>query len=614
MMTAHSVDNLATASRHYRVILGALLATCLAAGCVSDQPYDDFLPTSTETARKELGNEISMLKGPFDAEMLVALALRHDVTLALLREDLNIARAERRAAFQARDPELRISYTGQDESGEQWERVTPEYVPWIDPIPYMSDFVPAPGWTHTGVDGIWRTSGNSGWTYLPDQGVWRQDPDATTRWRTTHPSALWYVNSLNNQILGPGELPSSIRNVSHNSSDGRAFQAALRFFPPNPYAVKHRVSAADARILRAQALVRAQEWDLSYDIRKLVETAQYQQEEIASLDVLVLIQKQIVKILEERVEAGAASAMDAMRASWRHLQAVSDRDTAIDDRTTTLKDLVPLVGVSLSELTISPRNAAMPGFDPATADLNQLETTALKHRADLNALVWQMQAAKNDLAEARTAERPWFSHVQFSMGRTSRDGSVNPDVRWTDSFGNTITVQDPDQQGSESTRTDWGIEAGIVLPIFTRLTHQSAPLQAEYRRCQTEFSSTWRLVLSDVRSSLADARSSSGDLARYRRERLPEAERMKSMLKAMENNVDVAPDEVLNLRSAILEADRSYGKLEHRYRNAVLDVSKAIGRDISEIRTRQPPAREDRNPASGESPVLRNDLIDTLSR
>lgn len=520
-----------------------------------------------------------MLKGPFDAESLVVLALRNSPDLAMLREEIEMARADRAAAFDIPDPELRLSYSSQSDINTE-RQVTPEInAEWIDAVPYRQDFVPEFGWFYTGEDSVWKSTGSRPWWLWDSQEQAWTKQSGDVEWRTTDPAGR-YVDTITGDILTPAEVLDTYTGTTRESQGGDSYQAALRFFPPNFHAIGHRKAAAEARILMAQSKVKAGEWLLTTAVMEAFENAQYRQEKLETLNQMVTTSKKIESILEERVKSGGATMQDLIKASWQNLKYISDRDTCEREVSLLLQELSSYTGLSASELSLSDSKIVLPKIDVSKLNTEQLEAIAAKCRADVNAMVWQIEAASAAAREMDAEQWPWLTHIQASFGKSRQDSVTERTLLWEGTDGKSYPIRDTSTFYDHTDGDEWGIEAAINLPVFASLTDRTAPARAEVRRCRTELVATLRTVMGEVQIAADDLKTAEANLAKFERDSSAGINRMRKILADIEASSAVPEDQVLAMRSDIIEAESAKKQIDHSYRFALISLAGAIGQDL----------------------------------
>ena len=552
------------------VVLAAMVIV-FSNGCASYMPPPSFVPSGRSDEFKFV--ESHLLDHPIDADTAVALAVRNDAELAMLREAVKVARAQRKAATLIPDPELRIGYGTETSEGTRTESQPGINASWLSSIPYRPGFTPVHpvtgltdvDWTPSGVSGVWQGTGS--------------DP----QWRTTDPLTRWYADTRNGSILPSTSIPSTYTGTSLTRGDGQAARVALRFSPPNPWARKYRASAADAMVLAALADLQAAEWRLSMEVRRNYETVQYLKRDMAALEQLVDLQSKLQSILEIRAQQGAATILDVMTVTRKYLQATADRDRSSRDYSNAMRALAIHLGVTADSLKVSdkPTRISKIGLESVGADI--LERVALKFRTDLTARVWQSRAAAASLREATSAKVPWCSFVQATYARGTGSSSDDPSVIWAGSDGSSETIPNIGSRADSDEDTEWRIDVGITLPLFSVLQDSAVLQRAEYDRSKAATSALWRQIATEVRVSFSDLESSAQSLRRYEKESQPFLERMQKGLEAIEDSQDVAPDDIARIRDTIILSTRTKYKLEYEYRIAFFVLLEAIGKDVTAI-------------------------------
>ncbi len=481
------------------------------------------------------------LDGPLHANTAVSLALKNDPDLAVLRDAVRVAEAQRRAVVQIDSPELRVSVGNQDRGRDQWETVPLTNSPWyqamVDPL-----LTPGPVGTATGLT---RVSGRS--------------------------------DSLS---------------------------ISLRATPPNPWVLKHRISGAGARMLAAVADLRTAEWTLAAEVQRTFETAQFLQQDLAAVEDLIRIHREMQRTLDAKAALGDATLSDMMTVSRRYLRAVADRDKTSRDFNLALRTLANFTGLARSAIRIPPGVPAITTIADEL-DFRQLRDAALKNRSDLTALLWRCHVAAAAVSEAKSENIPWIRYVQASYSRDLRDTFVDRNVSWTGADGTDVVIVSPNQVWDELTVEEWSVDAGISIPVFSLFTAPTAPARAEHKLAKTEFTAGWKNAISEIRDSLTDARTASANLARYRREAAPHLKRMRLLLELTQKQGGLPPDDIARTQDVIILTERTKRRLQHEYRTALISLREAVGVDLLSIPERLPPkANADTSAHSPDVPTL----------
>lgn len=500
-------------------IAAVLTGLGLCAGCASNNPTGSAgLPPDILSGLRKV--EARRFEGDLSVDTAVALALKNAPSLALLREDVNIAVAQKRAAINIPDPEIRVSYDRSDSGTADYSSGAVSNAPWVR-------------------DGL--------------LGDVVQDAPAST------------------------ERATGIQRTTDNQE---TFSVSIRVTPPNPFVILHDRSAADARIYSAKALLRDAEWQLASEVRKAWEDIRYLQNDLALLDRLAEVYRNHEHILEERAKQGGATLLELTGASRRYLRTAAERDRVSRDRAAAARTLIALIGIPASALSIPSDAPPLPLIDHTLLDTTSLESVALKYRSDLMALLWQCIAAHKDVKAAKAARLPWFTFVQASyvnsMSRSARD----PYSQWTGNQGTSLLYPDPMTSRDETDGTEWSITAGLSVPFFSMLTSPDAPIVAEYRRTRTQLFVLWKTALSEIESATEGVTLTWKNMQEYEAKSRPNTARMQRLLQEIETNSNLSPDDAATTREAVINTERTGRDLEHEYRLALVELSRTIGRDL----------------------------------
>jgi outer membrane protein TolC len=409
------------------------------------------------------------------------------------------------------------------------------------------------------------------------------DPEMRLRFgNSTSAGDQFTVNAVTNYplLFPPGAGYTNVTDHTTWQGDGSSFRAALRFYPPNPWAMSSRASAADARIMAAEATLQAEEWRIATEVRIALERLRYMAEDMKILRRLAAVQSELQDIAEAQELLGSGTTLDTLKASRSYLGAVIDLERAGQDYAEARMELSVLMGMSLpADLKLNTANAVPDMRDVADLDVAQLADVALRQRADMAAVMWRMKAAEGDVDEARASRIPWLSFVQLSYARTTRS-TMGDTMPLTADIDEGI-INSSDSSWDNMERDEWRIDAGITIPLFSAVTPVAAPAEAEKRRCETELESTWRAIVVSVDNALTHLSAAQAAVKDHALHSAPQVERMKKLAKDMEKRNDLPPEDILAVEDAILVTERNKCRLDHEYRVARIRLDGALGREIT---------------------------------
>lgn len=512
-------------------ILLVVVSGCATPGSIpTNQPQD--------VLRSYRSDEIPRPSGPLNADAAVALALKYNPDIRLLREDVRVAETLRTGAVVIKDPELRVAYENGNQQHDRYVTMPLTSAPWVS---YGLDGQPVAG-----------------------------SPDGSA---------------------------ASRRIATDDSAD---YQFTLRFFPPNPWLVRSQINAADAQVAAAKANLSAMEWNVAMAVRETFARAQYLQDDIGLIDQLIELGRNTISLVRARVEQGTATLPDSVNASKNHLTLINDRSVAERDYSASVQELAALIGIGASDIVITPGTETLPEFDPGTADPGFLENIAVRNRADLSAQILQLRVAESALRMARTETMPWFSFLQCSVGRTTGTSVWHPEAHWTGTDGFNGTLTSPNSEREDSEATDWSIQAGIAIPVFSWLTDPTVAERAECIRRAAEVSATLKRVVAEVRDAVKNLQVASENLSRYSRTSAPDALLLRSILHTAADKGTLTPDDRAKIETALLEVGRATRRLDYEYRLAYHRLTTRVGRNLAFLWGSKPsavsPAAPDKSP------------------
>ena len=204
----------------------------MSAGCAHRLPDHAALPP--DVLREFRAYSVPTIDGPLDTKTAVALALKNDPDLAVLRDSVRVADANRSAVIQIDPPQLRFSTGSGERTGRQFQTV---------PI-----------------------------TDAPLSG-----------------------NALVGAVVAADNSPATATGVTTDTDEGQHSEVALRLYPPNPFVLKYRVSERTALLLAAVSGLRAAEWQIANEVQRVHEAVHHRKQDVDSLTKLVLVQQEMTR-------------------------------------------------------------------------------------------------------------------------------------------------------------------------------------------------------------------------------------------------------------------------------------------------------------------------------
>jgi len=364
------------------------------------------------------------------------------------------------------------------------------------------------------------------------------------------------------------------------TDEDRAYEAGLRFFPPNPWVLPAQVSEAQAGLNAAQAALAQAEWALAIEIRRLAAEILYLQKDLGVLSGLVVQSQQILDAVKQRADAGDAALSDLLTASRRHLQALAQRDRVRRRESARRRALAALADLPAEGLALDPADAVLVVSNVTRLAAAELETRALQHRADLAMLYWQSAAAQALYRQARAQGWPWFKMVEASYA-AARENSRGLETarRFGGADGGdslTDTRFDDRSEGDE-----WQIGTAINIPLFSWTQRADDLRAAEAELARIREAEALKKLRRQLRDALDDLKGVARQWAAYREETEPLLRAMQDAVAGVNPETDLTAEELAGLRTQILEAQRGRLEAAYEYTLAVINFEEALGARIS---------------------------------
>lgn len=337
------------------------------------------------------------------------------------------------------------------------------------------------------------------------------------------------------------------------ASDKLSRNLAIRFFPPNPWTRKARISAADAMAQAAEANMRAAAWRVTSGVRRIFEDVSQSRQMLVMLDQSVAIRQTQMRMLEARLNGGQAKSLDVLEATRRYLEVTAERARMADNQNISLRQLTKLMGAP-AQTVIPGSRFPIAGFSQiefTPANITELQVQALGQRADLEAVYWQWRAALAALAESRTLDWPWLSFIQGSLG-VSDDGSAT------------------------TTEHAWRVDLGVNIPLFATLNDTTAARAEKVRQCEVQLQAVQNQILDEVRDAL-EAVKQAADRIHGSEENTAVVTRMQQLLADMSARPEVSAMAVADLKESIARSQSVLLAAQFEHRKSLLELEAALG-------------------------------------
>jgi len=523
------------------------------------------LPISTSPIQAG-PNESGQPVGEVGLQELIELALKNDPKLAALRLNVPVAEAEKRAVVQWRDPELRLSYQTDDNvqlespferSGRVTETIRgsgaaeetggrngdaseissssetrtttfrEKVIPGVDSDRIIS--------TETE-----RRSSNSSTTSSDDRGTFDEEATETETFQSKSDTTRY----------------TSRDRLARDEST----QAKIRFWIPNPWEMKELVKQAAKEVDLANYEIIAAEREVILRVREDYEKLQYLYKKLRSMGSRIQIIEEHVEKEQALLASGGEFTLDQL--SFEDIR-IPGLKLAIDSARMELEfaksELAASVGLNDgSRIRVTDR-LLRSTIDLQATDLDYLTRMAYAHRGEIGILTHEQAIVESELDVVKSKSIPSLSFIEAGFGRDSTGGDHRND--------------------------SYGVQLGVVLPLFSWLAKDEEVVQA---RIESYYGSI-EASKKNIANQVAEAFRSVKEAGKYR-SRVDSAiasysKQNEAKAKRLEASDDLAAKEDLRYEIAS-ERDKSYEYLieaDRLYNQSLIRLERALGADLDQV-------------------------------
>lgn len=497
---------------------------------------------------------------------LVELALRNDPGLVALRKNIPVEEARKRAAVQWRDPELRLGMAreGDVQLDEPYSRrgtVT-------------ESFGSRSGREESGGPNgdAARNDSSTGsrTTTFRERVIPGRVADRVIRTETERSRTESSTRDRDN--TGRVNRESSESEVFRSTSDELFFHGRdrlardetssvrVRFWIPKPAEMKALVSRAAREVDLANYQVTAAEREVILEVREQYEELQFLFRKLeASRRQIAIIEEHAAKE-RELLDAGGAFTLDML--SFEDIKIPGMKlavDAAAAELAAAKRTLAARVGLSDGSRIRVTDNLLRSAIDLRGTDLDYLTLMAFAHRGEVGILRHEQAIVEAELDVVKSKRIPWFSFVDAAYAQ--------------------------DSSGGTHTNDEYGVQVGVVLPLFSwlakdeevinaRLEAYYAMLEANQRNIANEVAEAFRSVdeanRHRARTAAAIAQHSR---AIAEREKTLEASEDLAAREGLRYDIEV---ELLKLHEYRLSADRLFNQ-------SLIRLERALGADLDQV-------------------------------
>lgn len=534
---------------------------------------------------------------------LVVLALQNDPGLVALRNNIPVEVARKRAAVQWRDPEIRIGYAKEDNvqieqpytrSGSVTETIagsgTSNTVSGLN-----GTDVQAGGNNQSGSTSQFGSSNQSGrsnetrTTSYIERVTPGAESDRIIRTETERRS----TESSSTERRSESELrrsdgsaatqkdSRSVANENRSSSEvyrstsdetryhGRDIYARdettsvrVRFWLPKPWERTALINQAAKRVDLANYEITAAERRVIIEVREQYEELQYLFKKIEASRGEIAIIEQHVANEKDLLDAGGTFTLDQL--SFEDLKipgitlALEAAETELNAAKRALAARVGLANGSRIRVT---DQLLRSGIDLQSADLEYLTRMSFAHRSEVGILEHEQAIAEAELKVVKSKRIPWFSFIEAGYAQDSTGGTHSND--------------------------NYGVQVGIVLPLFSWLAKDKEVVEARIDSFYASLDANQKSIANEVAEAFRSVKEATSYRSRTEAAVAQHTEAMAERAKSLEASEDLAAKEELrydaeiernNLRQYILTADRLFNQ-------SLIRLEQALGADLDQVFT-----------------------------
>ena len=533
---------------------------------------------------------------------LIVLALQNDPGLVALRNNIPVEVARKRAAVQWRDPEIRIGYSKDDnvQLDQPYTRsgTVTETIAGSGTSNTISGLNGTDSQTRTGSNnqtgstsriGSSNQTGSSAETrttsytervipgtesdrIIRTETERRSTDSNSTERRTESELRRSDSDATQKDSRSIANQRSSSSEVYRGTSDetryhGRDLYARdettsvrVRFWIPKPWERTALINQAAKRVDLANYEITAAERRVILEIR-----AQY--EELQSLFKKVEASRGQINIIEQHVanetdllDAGGDFTLDQL--SFEDIK-IPGIKLAIDAAETELnaakRSLAARVGLANGSRIRVTDKLLRSGIDLQGADLGYLTRMSFAHRSEVGILQHEQAIAEAELKVVKSKRIPWFSFIEAGYGQ--------------------------DSTGGDFTNDNYGVQVGVVLPLFSWLAKDKEVVEARIDSFYSSLDANQKSIANEVAEAFRSVKEATSYRSRTEAAVAQHTKAMEARAKVLEASEDLAAKEDLrydaeiernNLYQYILVADRLFNQ-------SLIRLEQALGADLDQV-------------------------------
>lgn len=488
---------------------------------------------------------------------LIALGIKNNPRLISLRGAITIAEAQKKAARDWPDPQIRFRKNwGSNEIPAPFTETRTE------------NYTQQLSRTVIDEDGQEKKSISEETVNRNISRTITEGSDKTVIEETIEENSEENITILPNpEIFEPGGTRTDAREMTRNGTetnfhdtnpfaDEEDTQLQFRLYVPHPGIRKARLARAEQEVKLARAAALNQERDVVIKIREEYEQLQYLKAQIELLELEESAAKSYSEVQSTMLNSGLITidkieyvGSEALSVEGAQIEFNSQKD-----------NLAARVGLRNSQRIRITDKLISPSIDLDHTHLEYLIRMSLANRGELTTIRAKEKIAQSSLNESRAKKIPWFDYVQAGIGR--------------------------EEEGNQRTGESWGIQLAMSVPLFSWLGHESAVREAAVASYYSQKGATQTIITAEVVASYENLKRAKKYRDRAQKHALAQKKYNTEFIERIKNTERNKLEKIrFEIAQNATKTTQQRLAAERTYNKALLQLEKALGTSLEKVFT-----------------------------
>jgi len=488
---------------------------------------------------------------------LIALGIKNNPRLISLRGAITIAEAQKKAARDWPDPQIRFRKNwGSNEIPAPFTETRTE------------NYTQQLSRTVIDEDGQEKKSISEETVNRNISRTITEGSDKTVIEETIEENSEENITILPNpEIFEPGGTRTDAREMTRNGTetnfhdtnpfaDEEDTQLQFRLYVPHPGIRKARLARAEQEVKLARAAALNQERDVVIKIREEYEQLQYLKAQIELLELEESAAKSYSEVQSTMLNSGLITidkieyvGSEALSVEGAQIEFNSQKD-----------NLAARVGLKNSQRIRITDKLISPSIDLDHTHLEYLIRMSLANRGELTTIRAKEKIAQSSLNESRAKKIPWFDYVQAGIGR--------------------------EEEGNQRTGESWGIQLAMSVPLFSWLGHESAVREAAVASYYSQKGATQTIITAEVVASYENLKRAKKYRDRAQKHALAQKKYNTEFIERIKNTERNKLEKIrFEIAQNATKTTQQRLAAERTYNKALLQLEKALGTSLEKVFT-----------------------------